>query len=204
MRVDIGVWVVRGTVGCYRCFWRAELNLFDTELLDRVATRNAFLWGFCPFCMADTDETARDMLSHVLLPVASVDDATATAAALTAYDPGEVTVLHVIEKGEGVPDKTPVEQSEEIAEAAAEAVRAEFPDAELYTAYSRDVVSEIFDAADEIDASAIAYRSRGGNRLVQFLSGDLSLKLVTQADRPVIALPRNGADPGDDAAATDL
>ncbi|MFB6293477.1 MAG: universal stress protein [Halonotius sp.] len=141
--------------------------------------------------MADIDETSRDILSHVLLPVASVDDATATAAALTAYDPGKVTVLHVIEKGDGVPDKTPVEQSERVAADAVEAVRAEFPEATLETAYSRDVVAAIFDVADAVEASAIAYRSRGGNRLVQFLSGDLSLKLVTQADRPVVALPRD-------------
>ena len=141
--------------------------------------------------MVDPDETSPDILSHVLLPVASVDDAAATAEALTPYAPAQVTVLHVIEKGDGVPDKTPVEQSEEIAAEAAEAVRAEFPEATLETAYSRDVVGAIFDVADDIDATAIAYRSRGGNRLVQFLSGDLSVKLVTQADRPVIALPRN-------------
>ena len=141
--------------------------------------------------MVDPDDTAPDILSHVLLPVASVDDAAATAEALTPYAPAQVTVLHVIEKGDGVPDKTPVEQSEEIAAEAAEAVRAEFPEATLETAYSRDVVGAIFDVADDIDASAIAYQSRGGNRLVQFLSGDLSVKLVTQADRPVIALPRN-------------
>jgi hypothetical protein len=29
---------------------------------------------------------------------------------------------------------------------------------------------------------------------MQFLSGDLSLKLVTDADRPVIALPRAESD----------
>ena len=136
------------------------------------------------------DHDADDMLAHVLLPVATETDARKTARALAPYTPERVTLLHVIEKGGGSPDKTPVEQSEEIAENAAEAVRAEFPDAELETAYSRNVVDAIFDVASAVDASAIAYRSRGGNRLVQFLSGDLSVKLVTNADRPVIALPR--------------
>ena len=132
-----------------------------------------------------------EMLSHVLLPVATEADADATAGALAPYTPEQVTVLHVIEKGDGSPDKTPVEQSEGIADAAVEAVRTEFPDAELHKAYSRNVVDAIFEVAAEIDASAIAYRSRGGNRLVQFLSGDLSIKLVTRADRPVIALPQD-------------
>ncbi|CQH59315.1 UspA domain protein [Halobacterium hubeiense] len=134
------------------------------------------------------------LLAHVLVPVANEDDAAATATALEPYDPGQVTALHVVEKGDGVPDKTPVEQSEQVAADAFAAVRAVFPDADDHTAYARDVVGAIFDAADEVDASAVAYRSRGGNRLVQFLSGDHSLKLVTQADRPVIALPRTDTD----------
>lgn len=131
-----------------------------------------------------------ELLSNVLLPVATKVDAEATVDALAPYDPERVTVLHVVEKGEGVPDETAVEQSEEMAEAAAEAVRAEFPDAVLETADNRNVVDAIFAVASEIDASAITYCSRGGGRLIHFLSGDLSLKLVTNADRPVIALPR--------------
>jgi len=144
--------------------------------------------------MSADDTDSQDLLAHVLLPVAHEEDALATAMALEPYDPEHVTTLHVVEKGEGVPDKTPVEQSEELAAESYAAVRRVFPDADDHTAYARDIVGAIFDAADEVNASAVAYRSRGGNRVMQFLSGDLSLKLVTKAPLPVIALPR-----GDDA-----
>lgn len=130
------------------------------------------------------------LLGHVLVPVATENDARKTAERLAPYAPDHVTALHVVEKGDGSADKTPVEQSEEIAARSFAAVRESFPEADDHTAYARNVVEAIFEAADEVEASAIAYRSRGGNRLVQFLSGDRSLKLVTQADRPVIALPR--------------
>lgn len=131
----------------------------------------------------------RDLLGHALVPVAHEEDARATAAALAPYAPDRVTALHVVEKGEGVPDKTPVGQSEQMAAAAFEAVRETFPDADEHTAYARDVVGAIFEVADEVGATAVVYRSRGGGRLAQFLSGDLSLALVTRADRPVVALP---------------
>lgn len=131
----------------------------------------------------------RDLLENVLLPAANKTDAVKTATALAPYNPDHVTALHVIEKGEGVPDKTPVWKSEELAAESYEAIREVFPDASEHTEYGRDVPAKIFEAAEAVDASAIAYRSRGGNRLLQFLSGDLSLKLVTGASRPVIALP---------------
>lgn len=135
------------------------------------------------------DGESGDLLAHVLLPVANEKDALATATALEPYRPSNVTTLHVVEKGEGVPDKTPVVQSEEIARESYAAVRMVFPDADEHTAYARDIVGTIFSAADEVNASAIVYRSRGGGRVMKFLSGDLSPKLVTNADRPVIALP---------------
>ncbi|WP_226043191.1 universal stress protein [Natrinema sp. DC36] len=144
--------------------------------------------------MNRTTDDDQDLLAHVLLPVAHEEDARATARELEPYQPKRVTALHVVEKAGGAPDKTPVEQSEELAEESYVAVRSVLPDADDHTTYARDVVGAIFDAAEEVDATAIAYRSRGGNRLMQFLSGDLSLKLVTQANRPVIALPRADSD----------
>ena len=143
--------------------------------------------------MTRTDDDRLDLLSHVLLPVANEEDAAATARVLEPYDPERVTALHVVEKGGGVPDKAPVEQSEELAAESYAAVRAVFPDAREHTAYGRDVAATIADAVDEVGESAVVYRSRGGNRLMQFLSGDVSVKLATNATVPVIALPREGS-----------
>ena len=143
---------------------------------------------------SDSEADQQDLLDHVLLPVANEADAEATATALELYEPKHVTTLHVVEKGEGVPDKTPVEQSEEVAADAYAAVRSVFPGADEHTAYDRHVVDAIFEAADDVGASAIAFHSRGGSRLLQFLSGDTTLKLVTKGDIPVIALPNEGRD----------
>ncbi|MFC6954407.1 universal stress protein [Halorubellus litoreus] len=137
------------------------------------------------------------LTGRVVVPVANEDDARETATALEPYDIGDVTVVHVVEKGAGVPDKTPVEQSESVAEDAFSAFRSVHPAARTRTAYGRDVVQRIVDVADDVDATAIAFLPRGGNRIVQFLAGDRSLRLVTEADHPVVSLAR--PDASDDA-----
>ncbi|WP_082256261.1 universal stress protein [Haloferax sp. ATB1] len=126
---------------------------------------------------------------HLVVPVANEEDARETARILDTYEYGQVTVVHIIEKGEGVPDKLPLEQAEQRASNAFGAFRGFIPEIDTETAYSRDIVTAIIDVAADVNASAIAFRPRGGNRLVQFLSGDTALKLITDADRPVIALP---------------
>jgi nucleotide-binding universal stress UspA family protein len=126
---------------------------------------------------------------HVLVPVADREDARATAQALEPYEFDRITVLHVVEKGEGVPDKTPVEQSEQVAAEAFDAFGETFPDIETEMTYRRDVVEGITEAADEVDASAIVFRPRGGARIVRWLTGNRSLRLITEADRPVVSVP---------------
>ncbi|WP_411965446.1 universal stress protein [Haloferax sp. YSMS24] len=124
----------------------------------------------------------------IVVPVADQTDARKTATELETYDVGDVTVLHVVEKGDGVPDKTPVVQSEEVASESFAAFHESFPEAETRVVYRRDVVRGIMEVAQELDASAIVFRPRGGARILQFLSGDRSLRLITEAKRPVIAL----------------
>jgi len=136
----------------------------------------------------ESDET-QELLGHVVVPIANPKDATRTAQQLKPYQPTAVTAVHIIEKGEGVPDKTPVEHSKEVAQEAFSAFKTVFPEANTEVDYGRNVVATITSVATKIDATAIAFSSRGGNRVVQFLAGDRTLKLVTEADIPVISLP---------------
>jgi nucleotide-binding universal stress UspA family protein len=126
---------------------------------------------------------------HALFPVADRADARTTARVLEPYEFDRITVLHVVEKGDGVPDKTPVEQSEQVAAEAFDVFEETFPDVETKVTYRRDVVEGIVEAADEVDASAIVFRPRGGARILQFIAGDRSLRLMTEADRPVVSVP---------------
>lgn len=125
---------------------------------------------------------------HIVVPVANASDARRTADALEPYEFGRITVLHVVEKGEGVPDKIPVEQAEQIAANAFEAFKESFPGAETEITYRRDVVQSIIDVASDINASAIVFRPRDRGRILQFIAGDRSLRLITESDCPVITL----------------
>lgn len=131
----------------------------------------------------------KPLLAHFLVPVASERDAAETASALAPYAPETVTVVHVVEKGEGMPQDAPVEQPRSVSAAAVGAFREVFPDADSVTVLHGNVVESIVETAEEIGASAIAFHPRKGGRLQKFLAGDHSLRLVTESDRPVISLP---------------
>jgi nucleotide-binding universal stress UspA family protein len=130
----------------------------------------------------------RALTAHLVVPIVDEADARATATALAEYEFAAVTAVHVVEKGGGAPDKLSVEQAERSAEDAIAAFQESIPDAESRITYGEDVVETILDIAADEDASAIAFRPRDGSRVVQFLSGDKALRLVTEADRAVIAL----------------
>ena len=137
---------------------------------------------------------SQSLTAHLVVPVANADDAHATAKSLREYPHGEVTVVHVIEKTGGAPDKLSLEQAEGLAEESFVAFQEVMSDVKAELVYAEDVVEGIVDLAVAVDDSAIAFRPRGGSRLVQLLAGDRALKLVTKPDLPVIALTDTDAE----------
>ncbi|MGQ3412329.1 universal stress protein [Natrinema sp. LN54] len=130
---------------------------------------------------------SHSLTDHLVVPVVTVEDARATAAALKEYPCNRITVVHVVEKAGGEPDKLPLEQAQSRAEDSFAAFREIIPDIETEITYATDVVTGINDIAVELEADAIAFRPRGGNRIVQLLAGDKALRLVTETELPVIA-----------------
>lgn len=142
-----------------------------------------------------------DLLDRPLVPVANPDDAAATYEELRPYLLGtEIVpfVVHVIEKAGGAPDKAGVEQREERAEKAFEAIRerakTDGVNVDTKLLYGADVAATIHDAADEVDGSAIVFRSRGGSRWLDLVSGRVRSKLVADSDLPVVVLPEQGVE----------
>ncbi|UIP00971.1 universal stress protein [Halobaculum sp. CBA1158] len=142
------------------------------------------------------------LLERVVVPVASEADAIETARALTPHEAelGDVTLTYVVEKAGGAPDKAGVEQREEAAREAFDAFAEVLPavTADHRIAYDTDIVDGILGVVDETDATAIAFTPREGGRFVRLLTGDISLRLVTGADVPVVSLPRRGGDDAGD------
>lgn len=134
-----------------------------------------------------------ELLGRIVVPVADVDDAVATAAALSPYldRVRHITAVHVIEKGGGVVDKAPIEKRR----ADAAVLLSTFEDrlngavtVDTRVAFGTDVVDTIVETALDVDAAAVVFHPRGGSRLTRLLSGDTAGRLVTGATLPIVSL----------------
>ena len=141
----------------------------------------------------------RTLIERPIIPVASENDAEATAEAVIPYlrDVADrVIVLNVIEKAGGAPDKASIGQREDYAENVftkiVPALESNGFEVETRIAYGTDVADTIVDVAREADATAIVFVSRGSGVFSRVLSGDVEHRMTTKSDRPVVALPRTG------------
>jgi nucleotide-binding universal stress UspA family protein len=153
-----------------------------------VVSRPCHVWG------AAAGDAPRALLDHVVVPIASDGDATATCAALGPYldEIERITAVHVIEKGDGSVDKAPMETRRSDGAEFLAIVDARIAgDVALDTRieFGTDVVETLFEAAIEVGATSIGVRHRGGSRIVQILAGDTGRKLVTDPKVPVVSLP---------------
>lgn len=132
----------------------------------------------------------------IVVPVADPDDGERTARAVTPHvgTDAPVLLLYVVEKGGGAIDKTPREQQEEYAaeifERARRPLAATNGAVETEIRYGTDTVETIFEAAGEVNADAVAFTAREGNRPAELLTGDVARRLVKEASVPVVALPQ--------------
>lgn len=138
------------------------------------------------------------LTDRILIPLANEDDATRTVNALEKRlgpTVSELYFIHVIEKAGGAPDKAPLEAREDQAERIFELIHAQFTDTE-YTfdtelRYGTDIPDEIVAAAEDLDATAIAFVPRPSSRISAILSGNFTERLVSNNQFPVIVLPQN-------------
>lgn len=139
------------------------------------------------------------LFERLVIPIASETDAAATAHALVDYLDGETTdvlAVNVVEKADGALDKASVDQRELDAAEAFEAFSSALgvEDVETEIRYGADVAAAIVEAANEHDATAIAFTPRGGGRWVKLLTGDVADALVEESDVPVVVLPDRPED----------
>jgi nucleotide-binding universal stress UspA family protein len=146
------------------------------------------------------------------VPVADPEDAAATAAAIGRHLGGirRVSALHVIETGGGAIDKAPMaRRSVADANALLSTVESRLGNrvpAETRVEFGTNVADTIVAIALDVGATAVAFRPRGGNRLVRFLSGDTASKLPADPEPPVVSLHAGcdaGRDPLSDAGGSD-
>lgn len=140
------------------------------------------------------------LTGDVLIPIANEANAERTCEAVLANidssDPPTMTVVHVIEKAGGAPDKAPLEARQNQADEIFRIVDQCFADAgfdiDTRVAYGTDVVESLINAVEDIDATAIVFVPRESGRLARFLTGNLSSRLVQESPVPVLSLPVSG------------
>lgn len=142
------------------------------------------------------------VLRHIAVPLANEQDVAETARALEPYldDIHRATGIHVIETRPGAINKAPIEKRRADAEAFLESFESRLGERVLVDtriAFGTDIAETIIETANEVGATAVAFRSQGRGRLARLLSENTAERLVIDPPLPVLSLaegPREVSD----------
>ena len=138
-----------------------------------------------------------DLFDRTVVPLASESDALATVRALRPHRQASesvVTLVHVVEKVGGAPDKASVEQREEHAEevldVALDALVGDDVSVESQIRYHTDVATAILDAVADYDTVSVGATRTGA--VSQALFGSIPRAIGERSDGTVV-MARNAS-----------
>jgi len=124
------------------------------------------------------------LLDRPLVPIADESDAEATHAALVDHvEPATArpVVIHVVDT-DRQRGTDAIERFESLAATSGLTV-------ETYLKDGTEITDTLCHTAEEVDASAIVFCSRGGSAWFDLLAGGVRTSLIAKSDYPVVMLP---------------
>lgn len=142
------------------------------------------------------------LFRNTLLPVASLEDAEASAEAVLpaiGHAGGVLTAVHIVDIGNGWTRQGPTFYRQDLADDILGLIerhgRSYGMTVRKKVLYEQDIAEAIVRVADQIDASAIVFTPRGSGRWLSFFSRNTALELVKNAPRPVVVFPAGADEP---------
>lgn len=146
----------------------------------------------------------RPLFEHILLPIASTQDAITTCDVVLPYAAarsGRVTAISVVEVSSGWPGLTPKDElqkhSQEMLDVVIEHGAQHSVRIDTQVVFAQDVTDAIIDAAEEIAASAIVFTPRSTRWWRSLVPGEIASKLVRESHFPVVVLPPKRRQPSE-------
>ncbi|MFC5279410.1 universal stress protein [Halorubrum rubrum] len=138
-----------------------------------------------------------DLFERILIPIASPDDAEATARAVRPHLDSDTTII-VTHVTQGTAAETTIKTGRDqfagaTYERFADILYRDDLQFEWATLEGREVAEALTDAIDMVDATLVAFTPRDMDTWERTIAGDPGGKLIREADVPVMVFPNRQA-----------